>query len=151
MALQVPLKNFIQGRNMKPILVVTLLIFAAASLQARDTTLMMPINSALKKGRAQGIIDPRISLQFGKRSRRGNQGTYTANRKTNSFNKTDREACEWAFFSAVKSLQDRARQRGVRRVTGIISYYDKRPRSSSSTYECHAGGVVAGVVLRGNI
>ncbi|MEA3455716.1 MAG: excinuclease ABC subunit A [Campylobacterota bacterium] len=136
---------------MKPILVVTLLIFAAASLQARDTTLMMPINSALKKGRAQGIIDPRISLQFGKRSRRGNQGTYTANRKTNSFNKTDREACEWAFFSAVKSLQDRARQRGVRRVTGIISYYDKRPRSSSSTYECHAGGVVAGVVLRGNI
>ena len=136
---------------MKSILVLVLLVFTTASLQARDTTLMMPINSALNKGRAQGIIDSRISLQFGKRARQSRQGTYTANRKTNAFNKTDREACEWAFFSAVKSLQDRARQRGVRRVTGIISYYDKRPRSSSSTYECHAGDVVAGVVLRGNI
>ena len=110
---------------MKSLLVVILLVFTAASLQARDTKLMMPINSALKKGRAQGIIDPRISLQFGKRSRRGSQGTYTANRKTNSFNKTDREACD--------------------------SYYNKRPRSSSSTYECHVGGIVAAVVLRGNI
>ena len=136
---------------MKSILVLALLLFTITSLQARDTKLMMPIHSALKKGRAQGIIDPGVSLQFGKRARRGRQGTYTANRKTNAFNKTDREACEWAFFSAVKSLQDRAYQRGVRRVTGIISYYDKRPRSSSSTYECHAGGVVAGVVLRGNI
>ena len=136
---------------MKFILVLVLVVFTATSLSARDTTIMMPINSALKKGRVQGIIDPRISLQFGKRSRSGRQGTYTANRKTNSFNKTDREACEWAFFSSVKSLQDRARQRGVRRVTGIISYYNKRPRSSRSTYECHVGAVVAGVVLRGNI
>ena len=136
---------------MKSILVVILLVFTVTSLQARDTKLMMPINSALKKGRAQGIIDPRISLQFGKRSRRGSQGTYTANRKTNSFNKNDQEACEWAFFSSVKSLQDRARQRGVRRVTGIISYYNKRPRSSSSTYECHVGSIVASVALRGNI
>ena len=136
---------------MKSILVLALLLFTVTSLQARDTKLKMPINSALKKGRAQGIIDPGVSLQFGKRARRGRQGTYTANRKTNSMNKTDREACEWAFFSAVKSLQDRARQRGVRRVTGIISYYNKRSRSSSSTYECHAGGIVAGVVLRGNI
>ncbi len=136
---------------MKSILVVILLVFTTTSLQARDTKLILPVNSALKKGRAQGIIDPRISLQFGKRSRRGGQRSYTANRKTNSFKKSDRQACEWAFFSAVKSLQDRAHQRGVRRVTGIISYHKKRPRSSRSTYECHVGGIVAGVVLRGNI
>jgi len=137
---------------MKPILIFVLLVlFAAPSLQARNTVIMMPIKKALKRGMEEGILDRGIKLQFGRRNVYGRQRAYTANRKTNAFNKTDREACEWAFLSAVRSLQDRARQKGVRRVTGIISYYNRRPRSSSSTYECHAGRVVAGVVLRGNI
>lgn len=136
---------------MKYLVILLLLLFAATTLQARDTVLMMSIHNSLKKGRAIGAIGRDVSLQFGNRRLYRGQRKYTANRKTNAVNKTDREACEWAFFSSVRSLQDRARSKGVRRVTGIISYYKKRPRSSSSKYECHVGNIVAGVALRGNI
>ena len=131
----------------------TLFIIAAlaVSTYARDTTLILPINSALKKGYAKGVITKKIRLQFGKRGLRSGQRKYTANRKTNGVGKSDREACEWAFLSSIRSLQDRARKRGKRSVTGIVSYYKKRTRSSSSKYECHAGAWSAGVALRGNI
>ena len=121
------------------------------SSYSRDTKLLLPINSALKKGRAAGVIDRRVRLQFGNRGLRGGQRKYTASRKTNAFNKTDRVACEWAFLSSVKSLQDRARKHGKRSVSGIVSYHKRRTRSSSSKYECHVGGIVASVALRGNI
>ena len=131
----------------------TIFIIAALTVSsyARDTTLLLPIHSVLKKGYAQGLITKKIRLQFGKRSLRGSQRKYTANRKTNGVGKSDRVACERAFLSSIRSLQDRARKRGKRSVTGIVSYYKKRTRSSSSKYECHAGAWAAGVALRGNI
>ena len=123
----------------------------AVSTHARDTTLHLSINSALKKGYAAGLITKKIRLQFGKRGLRRGQRKYTANKKTNAVGKSDRVACERAFLSSIRSLQDRARKRGKRRVSGIVSYYKRRTRSSSSRYECHAGAFAAGVTLRGNI
>ena len=136
---------------MRIIIVCVALLCMVASVESRDTVLKMSISKSLRHGRASGAIGRDVRLQFGARRVRGGQRRYTANRKTNSFNKTDREACEWVFFSAVRALQDRARKKGVHRVTGIISYYKKRAYSSSSVYECHVGNIVAGVTLRGNI
>ena len=136
---------------MKLLGILLVFMLMTVSSYSRDTKLLLPINSALKKGRAAGVIDRRIRVQFGNRSLRGSQRKYTANRKTNAFNKTDRVACEWAFLSSVKSLQDRARRKGKRSVSGIVSYHKRRTRSSSSKYECHVGGIIAAVALRGNI
>ena len=136
---------------MKYLGILFILAALTVSTYARDTTLILPIQSALKKGYAKGVITKNIRLQFGKRGLRGGQQKYTANRKTNAVGKSDRDACEWAFLSSIRSLQDRARKRGKRSVTGIVSYYKKRTRSSSSKYECHAGAFAAGVALRGNI
>ena len=136
---------------MKLLGILLVFMLMTVSSYSRDTKLLLPINSALKKGRAAGVIDRRIRVQFGNRSLRGSQRKYTANRKTNAFNKTDRVACEWAFLSSVKSLQDRARRQGKRSVSGIVSYHKRRTRSSSSKYECHVGGIIAAVALRGNI
>ena len=36
-------------------------------------------------------------------------------------------------------------------VTNIVSYYRKNEYSSKTDYECHAGAVVAGVALRGDL
>jgi len=136
---------------MKLLGILLVLALMSVSSYSRDTTLHLSINQALKKGRASGVIDRRIHLQFGNRKLHGGQRKYTANKSTNAFNKTDKEACEWAFLSAVKSLQHRARKKGRRNVTGIVSYYKKRTRSSASRYECHVGRIVSHVVLRGNI
>jgi hypothetical protein len=139
------------GGIMKLLGIVLLFITMTVSSYSRNTTLMLPIHSTLKKGRAEGVIDRRIRLQFGNRGLRRGQRKYTASRKTNAFNKTDRMACEWAFLSSVKSLQDRARKQGKRSVSGIVSYHKRRTRSSSSRFECHVGRIVSSVTLRGNI
>jgi uncharacterized protein YbjQ (UPF0145 family) len=78
-------------------------------------------------------------------------GDVVTNRKTNSFGKPDATACRWAMLSALIHLRDRAKQLGGNAVVNIVSYYKKDTQASSTTYECHAGNVVAGVTLKGTV
>ena len=73
----------------------------------------------------------------------------TTNKKTNSFNKSDKDACEWAFLSAMLQLRDKAREVDADAVINIQSYYKKDAFKSDTEYECHAGGFVSGVALKG--
>lgn len=126
---------------------------AATDAAARDTRLLLPIAEALSQGRDQGVLNDDVSLRFGKGNRGGHNqliGTDVANRKTNALNKSDREACIWVFLSAVKSLQEGARKAGGGAVVEIVSYYKKNEFSSATEFECHAGGIMAGVALKGS-
>ena len=78
-------------------------------------------------------------------------GDVVTNRKTNSFGKPDASACRWAMLSALIHLRDRAKELGGNAVVNIVSYYKKDTRASSTTYECHAGNIVAGVALKGTV
>ena len=73
------------------------------------------------------------------------------NKKTNAFNKTDYQACSWALQSALITLHQAAKNVGANAVTDIASYYKKNERKDPKTYECHAGAVIAGVALKGNL
>lgn len=75
----------------------------------------------------------------------------TTNKKTNAFNKTDEAACEWALQSALLTMQDAAKKVNANAVTNIVSYYKKNERKDASTYECHAGAVMAGVAIKGDL
>ena len=69
----------------------------------RNTQSMQPIADALNGPRAAGTVDKNVRLYFGdQRTPRVAKkfGTYTSNKKTNGVNKTDPEACQWAFLSA---------------------------------------------------
>jgi hypothetical protein len=56
-------------------------------------------------------------------------GTFTSNRRTNAFNKSDRDACHIAFLSAVIALQERARSEGGNAVVDIrLHHAPQRPR-----------------------
>ena len=79
------------------------------------------------------------------------KGTFVANHKTNSVGKSDERACAWAMVSALVSLRERALREGGNAVVNVVSYYDKIPFASETEYECHAGGIIAGVVLQGTI
>jgi len=154
----VVVSNILLRRNAMPgkisIACLTALL-AVASMQAhaRDTRYDLPIAQALAAPEAADIVDPSIKMTFGRKAPgQVIQADAVTNKKTSRVGKgSDEKACAWAFLSAYKQLQQRARELGGTGVSNIVSYYKKNVNSSSLNYECHAGAFVTGVALRGDI
>ncbi|MDO6566977.1 excinuclease ATPase subunit [Alteromonas sp. 1_MG-2023] len=130
------------------------LILMASNTFARDTKYMYSIEDALASANFQDRLDPNIPLFFGEQTHgevEKRLGSYPTNKKTNAFNKTDEEACEWVLLSALLTLQERAVKEGGNAVINIASYYKKNTVVSDTEYECHAGAFVAGVALMGEV
>lgn len=131
------------------------IILAATSIVAcapRDTVHYYSISDALNSSEAKTALNPKVQLYFGKAAP-GKVVVPNAltNKKTNAANKTDEASCQWAFISAVKQLQERAEKEGATKVGNIVSFYKKRAYQSTSQYECHAGNLMSGVALKGQI
>ena len=120
---------------------------------ASDNAVMLPISEALEAKDAQEKLDDSIKLYFGTQSHPKvvtKLGTDVTNKKTNGFGKTAERACNWAFLAAVKQLQARANELGANAVINIVSYYKKETVTSTTEFECHKGGLIAGVALKGD-
>lgn len=78
-------------------------------------------------------------------------GTVKTNKKTNFFNKSDKEGCEWVFISAILALQNAAHERGANAVINIKSNYRDQEFVSETEYECGAGAVMGGVAFIGEL
>jgi len=132
-----------------------ILALGASPALARDDRLMFPVADGMEKGKStKDRIDPDIRVYFGKQKTPAidrKMGEFTANRKTNATNKTDKEACEISFVSAVVSLQQRARKEGGDAVVNVHSVYKNEMRESDTEYLCGAGTFAAGVALRGTV
>jgi len=136
------------------LVLISMVLFSYSVGYARNTVSQFSIEDALSRGEAESKIKDSIRLFFGDQEHpavESTMGTYTANKKTNAFNKSDKEACEWAFLSAIMSLQDRAIAEGGNAVVNIRSYYYKNEFSSATEFECGAGNVVAGVTMKGDV
>lgn len=119
---------------------------------ARNTKHLLPISVALETKDADDKLSGDVRFFFGDQKTPAvvkKHGSDTSNRKTNAFNKTDEKACNWAFLSALVALEKKAKSLGANAVINITSYYDRIVMSSQTEFECHAGAIVAGVVLRG--
>jgi len=130
------------------------LLFGHSTGQARNEALRFSIEDALSQPEASSRLDSSIRLFFGDQAYppvEHKLGTYTSNKKTNAFNKSYREACNWAFLAAIVSLQDRAISEGGNAVVNIHSFYYKNEFSSAADFECGAGNVVAGVTIVGQV
>ncbi len=135
-------------------LVTAACFLSASDVMARDTRHMFSIAEALRTLAAEQRIDRNVQLIFGDQPHppvAKKLGTYTSNKKTNAFIKSDKEACEWAFLSAILSLQERARREGGDAVVNIRSFYKKISISHQTKYMCGAGAIVAGVAFRGDV
>jgi len=136
-------------------LVLVLGILAVAKVaDARDDRLQFPLADVLSSPDARKTLDPGIQLYFGRQPyappvKRMNIAS--SNKKTNFFNKTDQEGCNWVFLSSVKGLQEYARKMGGNAVVGIVSIYKNQEFVSETHFECGAGNVVGGVALRGEV
>ena len=134
------------------LLVALLLICSHAS--ARDTKLMLPIDEAFESPDYAAKLGEDIKFYFGEQQHPAVEkkiGVYTTSKKTNNFHKVDKESCEWVLLSALITLKERAQQVGGDAVVNIRSYYDKIEMSSATEFECHAGKLMAGVALKGDV
>lgn len=136
------------------VLLTSLFLFFPLTSQARDTTHMMSIDEAMQLEDFKEKLDPSIALYFGDQDypkAAKKFGNFTTNKKTNAFGKSDEKACNWVFLSALLALQERAKAEGGNAVVNIASYYKKNKVSSRSEFECHAGNIMAGVALNGDV
>lgn len=143
--MSLPLKSIVGALSL-------VFLLGAAHTQARDDKSMRPINDVLDKYTDE--LNSDVALYFGEQSYPASAkklGEYPTNKKTNGFNKSDAEACEWVMLSALLSLQERAVREGGDAVVNIRSYYKKNELSSKTEYECHNGTFVAGVALIGEV
>ena len=133
------------------VLSTALLAVAAAPADARDTRQQFDIAQAIAAGKADGTLDGSVQFHFkGAPAPRAERlGPATTNKKTNAFGKSDQVACQWVMLSALKALQAAAKARGANAVIDIESNYKSQPFSSATQYECGAGGLMAGVALKG--
>ena len=73
------------------------------------------------------------------------------NKKTNFFNKSDQEGCDWAFLSAMITMTQYAQRVGGNAIVNIRSNYKSIEFSSETEYECGAGNVTGGVAFVGDV
>ncbi len=133
---------------------IALSVLFSGNTHARNDKLKLPIKDAMSAVAAKKKLGGDVKFFFGSKNKlkiKKNFGEFTSNKKTYALNETDKEACEWAFLSAMLSFQDRARSLGGNAVINIKSFYYKNTIDSSKVYECGAGAVVSGVTFTGDV
>ena len=135
---------------------IVLAVFALSALStnayARDDVLRFDIAELLAIEKAKEALDQNIKLYFSAQTHgkvKAEYGVISTNKKTNAFNKSDKEACQWVMLSALKALQKRAHKAGMNAVVDIVSTYKGRQFKSPEQFECGAGTLMAGVALEG--
>lgn len=134
-------------------LAFSLLILISGPSFARDSATMLSIAEAFETEAFKEKLDGDVKFYFGSQKHatpKKSFGEFTSNKKTNSFNKSDKKACQWAFLSALIALQDRANREGGDAFINITSYYKRNEVVSNTEFECHAGAIVSGVALKGD-
>ena len=138
----------------RTLLALFLLGMFTTAAEARKDVGDYSIKEALAYSEGETRVNSDIRLYFGSQAHpkvERSFGVFPTNKKTNAFNKSDKMACEWAFLSAIIQLQRKAAALGGNAVINIKSNYDRIETSSTTTFKCAVGSVIAGVALKGTI
>lgn len=139
---------------MRASMLAIILAVASTTALARDDRNMYPLEDALNTEAAKEKLDPEMKLYFGNQKHAKVEkrfGEWGTNKKTNAFGKSDKQACDWVFLSAVLELQERARKEGGNAVINIKSNYKNASTSSATEYMCGNGTIMAGVALKADV
>lgn len=120
---------------------------------ARNDRLHFPVADAAATADAQAKLDGSVKFYWGNQKHPKVSkilSTDQTNKKTNAFNKTDKDACDWAWLSAMITMQNRAKQLGADAIINLHSVYQNQDFVSDTEYECGVGTFTGGVALRGD-
>ncbi len=106
-------------------------------------------NAVLNAPETQALLlsDVKVSFSDGGSVIKSNVPTRQA---ANRVGHTDEETCIRAFVNAAKRFQEAAKKQGGTRVTGLHSYYDRKPQSGG-IFDCEVGTFHGRVVMRANL
>lgn len=139
---------------MKKSLLIALLLLSSSTMSyARDTLLNLAVKDVMSRADVQQKLGKDVKFFFGKSKHpavKSKMGEFSTNKKTNAFNKSDQEACQWAMFSALLALKQRATSIGANAVVNIRSNYKGNIFNSDTEYQCGAGTLIAGTALIGD-
>lgn len=138
----------------KQLLFIAALLIFSLSTQARDDKEMYDAKSVIERGISEGIFDNSVSFYFGTSPHPKaikTLGSVRSNKKTNAFNKTDKEACDWAFLSVIKAMHAQAKKVGADSIINIRSNYRNIQVIDNSRFQCGAGAFIAGTALIGDM
>ena len=128
--------------------------FASSSVLARNDVADFSIADVMSQEQGKEALGNDVRFYFGNQ-RHGrilkSWGEVSTNKKTNAFLKSDQEACNRAFLSAMITLKKRALKEGGNAVIKIKSNYNRKITDSSTTFQCGAGNIMAGVALVGTV
>lgn len=120
---------------------------------ARNDRLHFPVADAAGTVDAKAKLDGSVKFFWGDQKHpkvSKTLGTDQTNKKTNAFNKSDKDACDWAWLSAMIQMQQRAKQLGADAIINIKSIYQNQDFVSDTEYECGVGTFTSGVALHGD-
>lgn len=129
-------------------------IFSSPESNARDTKNMWPIADAMNAPEAKAQLNQGVRFFFGDSAHpevEKSFGEFQSNKKTRGVGRTDKEACDWTFLSAMLSFQQRAKEMGGNAVINIVSYYREQTISNATEYQCGSGALMSGVTFRGEV
>jgi uncharacterized protein YbjQ (UPF0145 family) len=134
-------------------LLTLLTLLAVPQAFAADTRLELPLRELIDSPQAKAAgIDGSVRFFLAGEKTPAvvtRMGEDVTNKKTNGVGKSDVESCNWVALSALKALQEGAKDRGANAVINITSYFKKNEFRSATNYECYAGNIMSGVALKG--
>ncbi len=147
------LQSDMRNKMKYKITICTLLIsfLFTPTAQARDDAKKFPISGPMSTETVKNLNG--VKFYFGDKAPAVSKkfGTFTTRRTTNAFGKSDKQSCDWAFLSGIKTLAERARKEGGNAVINIRSITTGETVSSSTQYVCRSGNIVAKVYLEGQV
>jgi hypothetical protein len=134
-------------------LALGLMLVLPGVASARNDRLHFPVADAAATADAQAKLEGSVKFYWGNQKHPKVSKTLKsdqANKKTNGFNKGDKEGCEWAWLSAMITMEKRAKQLGADAIINLHSIYQDQDFVSETEYECGVGTFTSGVALRGD-
>lgn len=140
-------------KQLSGVLALALIIAVPGVASARNDRLHFPLADAAGTVDAKAKLDGSVKFFWGDQKHpkvSKTLGTDQTNKKTNGFNKSDKDSCEWAWLSAMITMQNRAKQLGADGIINVKSIYQNQDFVSDTEYECGVGTFTSGVALRGD-
>lgn len=136
------------------ILALLTFVFYSSYTFARDDIRDYSISNIMGSELAKSKLGTDVAFYFGDQPYGKvlkDFGEFKTNKKTNAFGKSDEDACNWVFLSAMIALKERAIKEGGHAVVNIKSNYKNNLTTSTETFQCGAGALMAGVALTGSV
>lgn len=131
---------------------VVLTTAIAGDVDARNTRHDIDFAATVQQGLDEGVLDGSVRFFLAGQAHPAVQaslGDGASSRKTNAVGKSDETACRWAALSVLKAFQEQAKQKGANAVVDLVSNYNRVEFRGDGVYECRAGGLMAGVAMKG--